>query len=85
VRREGRPPDRRAELARGLIAVCAARLGLPADRRVVGFTQHAGDEMDRAVGGWSADSDAAEAGDQPRGRQSGDGPARSPGGPTSFR
>ncbi|HEX4610266.1 MAG TPA: tautomerase family protein [Urbifossiella sp.] len=60
--RAGRTPDQRAELARGLIAVCVELLGLRDDRLVVEFTQHAGDEMYRAAGGWSADWAADEGG-----------------------
>ncbi|VTR95820.1 Tautomerase protein OS=Salinisphaera shabanensis E1L3A GN=SSPSH_002687 PE=4 SV=1: Tautomerase [Gemmata massiliana] len=60
--RSGRTPDQRAELARGLIAICTELLGLRDDRLVVEFTQHTGDEMYRAAGGWSADWNAAEAG-----------------------
>lgn len=60
--RAGRPPDQRAELARGLVAVCVELLGLRADRLVIEFTQHAGDEMYRAGGGWSADWSEAEGG-----------------------
>ena len=58
--RAGRTQDQRAELAKGLIEVCVELLGLRADRLVVEFTQHTGDEMYRAAGGWSADWTAVE-------------------------
>lgn len=58
--RAGRTPDQRAELARGLIAVCVELLGLRDDRLVVEFTQHTGGEMYRAAGGWSIDWAEAE-------------------------
>ena len=58
--RAGRAPDQRAELAQGLVAVCVELLGLRDDRLVIEFTQHTGDEMYRAAGGWSFDWMAAE-------------------------
>jgi hypothetical protein len=57
----GRTPHQRAELAQGLIAVCVELLGLRDNRLVVEFTQHTGDEMYRAAGGWSIDWTGAEA------------------------
>jgi phenylpyruvate tautomerase PptA (4-oxalocrotonate tautomerase family) len=43
--RRGRSPEKRAELAKALIAVCEETLGLKADLLNIEFTQHAGDEM----------------------------------------
>ncbi|HEY0278842.1 MAG TPA: hypothetical protein VGC32_11315 [Solirubrobacterales bacterium] len=43
--RRGRTPERRAELARRLIADCDQVAGVDSDRIKVEFTQHSGDEM----------------------------------------
>jgi phenylpyruvate tautomerase PptA (4-oxalocrotonate tautomerase family) len=43
--RQGRSAERRAELARRLIADCQAVAGIDPDRIKVEFTQHPGDEM----------------------------------------
>jgi phenylpyruvate tautomerase PptA (4-oxalocrotonate tautomerase family) len=43
--RRGRPADRRAQLARQLIADCREVAGLDPERIKVEFTQHSGDEM----------------------------------------
>ncbi|OWK40780.1 hypothetical protein [Fimbriiglobus ruber] len=59
--RSGRPPEQRAELAQALIDICVELLGLRSDRLVVEFTQHTGDEMYRAAGGWGPDWSKVEA------------------------
>lgn len=62
--RAGRPADQRADLARALIKACAELLDVAADRMLVEFTQHAGDEMlvdRRWLPDWSADEAAAQA------------------------
>jgi phenylpyruvate tautomerase PptA (4-oxalocrotonate tautomerase family) len=54
--RRGRPPEQRARFADALVAVAAERLDWPADRFVVEFTEHAGDQMYRdgsLAGNWS--------------------------------
>ena len=53
--RRGRPREQRPELAQALIDACVETLGLRADRLVVEFTQHAGDEMYRHGRGWSVE------------------------------
>lgn len=58
--RRGRPAAQRAELARGLAAVCAEALGLPAADVTVEITQHDGDDM-LVDGEWLPDWSPAEA------------------------
>jgi len=54
--RRGRPPEKRAELAKALIGACEEILGLKPDLLNVEFTQHAGDEMYHPLmGGLSED------------------------------
>lgn len=57
--RRGRAPEQRQALAAGLVAACAAALGLPPGRVVVEFTQHAADEMYRD-GAWGQEWTSAE-------------------------
>lgn len=60
--RRGRPPEQRMELARHLIELCVAELGLAEDRLNVEFTQHAGDEMYHpTLGGFSPEWSEGEA------------------------
>ena len=60
--RRGRPPERRRELAKRLIADCIEILGLREDRLNVEFTQHSGDEMYHpTLGGFSPDWSPGEA------------------------
>lgn len=53
--RRGRSPEQRTELAKALSADCVELLGLREERLNVEFTQHSGDEMHPAVGGYSAE------------------------------
>jgi len=59
--RRGRSAKQRAELAQALIEACVEILGLRPDQIPVDFTQHSGEEMFRAVRGWSRDWGADEA------------------------
>jgi phenylpyruvate tautomerase PptA (4-oxalocrotonate tautomerase family) len=60
--RRGRPPEQRMELAKHLIALCVAELGLAEDRLNVEFTQHSGDEMFHpTLGGFSPEWSEGEA------------------------
>jgi len=45
--RRGRPVERRAELARALVAACSEILGVAPESVELEFTQHGGDEMFR--------------------------------------
>lgn len=60
--RRGRPSEQRLELAKHLIELCVAELGLAQDRLNVEFTQHSGDEMYHpTLGGFSPDWSEGEA------------------------
>jgi len=60
--RRGRTAGQRMELARHLIELCVAELGLAPDRLNVEFTQHSGDEMYHpTLGGFSPEWSAGEA------------------------
>lgn len=59
--RHGRPPGRRAELARASVEACVDVLELKVEQVNVEFTQHAGDEMYHPLlGGLSADWSESE-------------------------